>query len=88
MKAFLCEPRKSKSLLTQNKQTNKPSRGSGFPCGSAGKESACTVGDLGLIPGLGRSPGEGKGFPLQYSGLENSKDCIIHGVTKSRTQTE
>ena len=46
----------------------------GFPCGSAGKESACNVGDLGLIPGLGRSPGEGKGYPLQYSGLENSKD--------------
>ena len=44
----------------------------GFPCGSAGKESACNVGDLGLIPGLGRSPGEGKGYPLQYSGLENS----------------
>ena len=46
----------------------------GFPCGSAGKESACNVGDLGSIPGLGRSPGEGKGFPLQYSGLENSMD--------------
>ena len=44
----------------------------GFPCGSAGKESACNVGDLGLIPGLGRSPREGKGYPLQYSGLENS----------------
>ena len=46
----------------------------GFPCGSAGKESACSVGDLGSIPGLGRSPGEGKGYPLQYSGLENSMD--------------
>ena len=44
----------------------------GFPCGSAGKESTCNVGDLGSIPGLGRSPGEGKGYPLQYSGLENS----------------
>ena len=44
----------------------------GFLCGSAGKESACNVGDLGSIPGLGRSPGEGKGSPLQYSGLENS----------------
>ena len=54
----------------------------GFPCGSAGKESACNVGDLGLIPGLGRSPGEGKGYPLQYSGLENSMDYIVHGVTK------
>ena len=44
------------------------------------------MGDLGLIPGFGRSPGEGKGYPLQYSGLENSMDCIVHGVTKSRTQ--
>ena len=57
----------------------------GFPGGSAGKESTCNAGDLGFIPGLGRSPGEGKGYPLQYSGLENSMDCIIHGVTKSRT---
>ena len=46
----------------------------GFPCGSAGKESACSVGDLGSIPGLGRSPGEGKGYPLQYSGLENTME--------------
>ena len=58
----------------------------GFPCGSAGKESTCNVEDLGLIPGLGRSPGEGKGYPLQYSGLENSMDCIVHGVTKSQTR--
>ena len=57
----------------------------GFLYGSAGKESACNVGDLGLIPGLGRSPGEGKGYSLQYSGLENSMDCIVHGVTKSQT---
>ena len=49
------------------------------------KESACNVGDLDSIPGLGRSPGEGKGYPLQYSGLEKSMDCIVHGVTKSRT---
>ena len=55
----------------------------GFPGGSAGKESSCNVGDLGLIPGLGRSPDEGKGYPLQYSGLENSMDCIVHGLTKS-----
>ena len=48
-------------------------------CGSAGKESSCNAGDLGLIPGLGRSPGEGKGYPLQYSGLENSMDCISMG---------
>ena len=51
--------------------------------GSAGKESTCKVGDLGLIPGLGRSPGEGNRYPLQYSGLENSMDCIVHGVTKT-----
>ena len=54
-----------------------------FPCGSAGKESACSVTDLGLIPGLGRSPGEGKGYPLQYSGLENSMDCTVHRVAES-----
>ena len=54
----------------------------GFPGGSDGKEFACNVGDLGSIPGLGRSPGEGKGYPLQYSGLENSMDCIVHGVAK------
>ena len=47
----------------------------GFPCGSAGKESACNVGDLDSIPGLGRSSGEGKVYLLQYSGLENSMDC-------------
>ena len=58
----------------------------GFPGGSAGKESACNAGDLGSIPGLGRSPGEGKGYPLQYSGLENSMDCIVYGVAKSRTR--
>ena len=58
----------------------------GFHCGSAGKKSTCSVGNLGLIPGLGRSPGEEKGYPLQYSCLENSMDCIVHGVTKSRTQ--
>ena len=60
--------------------------GSGFPSGSAGKESARNAGDLGPIPGLGRSPGEGKGYPLQYCDLENSMDCIVHGVAKSRTQ--
>ena len=58
----------------------------GFPCGLAGKESACNAGDLDLIPGLGRSPGEGKGYPLQYPGQGNSVDCIVHGVTKSRTR--
>ena len=58
----------------------------GFRGGSAGKESACNVGDLGLIPGLGRSPGEGKGRPLQYSCLENSMDYIVHGVAQSQTR--
>ena len=58
----------------------------GFPCGSTGKGSACSVGDLGSIHGLGRSPGEGKSYPLQCSGLENPTDCIVHGVTKSRTE--
>ena len=58
----------------------------GFLCGSAGKESACNAGDWGSIPGLGRSPGEGKGHLLQYSGLEKSRDCIVLGVTKSWTQ--
>ena len=53
-----------------------------FPGGSAGKESACNVGNLGSIPGLGRSPGEGSGYSLQYSGLENSMDNVVHGVTK------
>ena len=57
--------------------------GGGFLGSSAGKESACNTEDLGLIPGLGRSPGEGKGYPLQYSGLENSMDHIVYGVTKS-----
>ena len=57
----------------------------GFPCGSAGKESACNAGNLASIPGLGGSPVEGKGYPLQYSGLENSMDCIVHGVAKSQT---
>ena len=54
----------------------------GLPWWLSGKESACNVGDLGFIPGLGRAPGEGKGYLLQYSGLENSMDCIAHGVTK------
>ena len=57
-----------------------------FSCGSAGKEFACNAGYLGSIPGLGRSPGEGKGYPLQYSGVENSMDSMVHGVAKSRTQ--
>ena len=55
----------------------------GLPGGSAGKESTCNVADLGAIPGLGRSPGEGKGYPLQYSGLENSMDSLVHEVAMS-----
>ena len=57
-----------------------------FPAGSDGKESAYNAGDPGSIPGLARSPGEGQGYPLQYSGLENSMDCIGHGVAKSQTR--
>ena len=56
----------------------------GFPGGSAGKASACNVGDLGLIPGLGRYPGEGKGYPLQYYGLENS----FHGLYSPQGRKE
>ena len=57
----------------------------GFPVSSAGKEFTCNAEDIGLIPGSGRSPGEGIVYPLQYSGLENSMNCIVHGVTKSWT---
>ena len=53
---------------------------------SAGEESAGNVGDLGSVPGLGKFPGEDNGYPLQSSGLENSMDCIVHGVSKNRTQ--
>ena len=56
----------------------------GFPCGSPGKASACNARHLGSMPGLEKSPGEGKGYPLQYFGLENSMDCIVHGVTMSQ----
>ena len=58
----------------------------GFPSSSAGEESTCKAGDPGLIPGLGRSAKEGNGYTLQYSGLENSMDGIIHGVAKSKTR--
>ena len=57
-----------------------------FPGGSDGKESACNAGDLGSIPGLEKSPGERNSYPFQNSGLENSMDCIVYGVTKSRTR--
>ena len=58
----------------------------GFSSSSIGKESACNAGDPGSIPGSGRSAGEGKGYPLQYPGLENSMDCIVHGVAKGQTR--
>ena len=60
----------------------------GFPRSSIGKEFACNARDLGSSPGLGRSPGEGKGYPLQDSGLENYMDCIVHGVCKESDTTE
>ena len=60
----------------------------GFPCSSAGKESACNAEDLGSVPGLGRSPREGKEYPLQYSGLENPMDCIVFGGHKESDMTE
>ena len=60
----------------------------GFPGGSAGKESVCYVRNPGSIPGLGRFPGEGNGYPLQYSGLKNSKDCIVLGVAEEADTTQ
>ena len=67
--------------------------GQGFLCGSVGKESACNEGDLSSIPGLGKSLGEGQGYPLQYCCLENSMDrealqSTVHGVTKESEMTE
>ena len=61
-------------------------RGTGSSHSSVGKVSACNAGDPGSIPVMGRSSGEGEGYPLQYSGLQNSMDCKVHGVTKSQTQ--
>ena len=63
----------------------------GLPCSSNSKKSACNAGDLGSIPGLGRSSGEGNGYPLQYSGLENAMDrgawwATVHGIAKSQTR--
>ena len=72
----ISHPRKVIFNITLRRDRLPPPVFLGFPCGSAGKESACSVGDLGSFPGLGRSPGEGKGYPLQYSGLENSMDCM------------
>ena len=65
----------------------RPGKGIGrVPGGSDGQKSTCSGGDPGSVPGSGRSPGQGNGYPLQYSGLENSMDCIVHGVLKSRTR--
>ena len=72
-------------LLAKGQILKKTSVFLGFTCGSASKESTCSVGNLGSIPGLERSPGEGKKYPLQNSGLENSIDFIVHGVAKSQT---
>ena len=75
----------SKHEYPEELTSRRPTNSLGFPGGSAGKESACNPGDLGSIPGLGRCPGEGNAYPLQYSGLEKPMDCIVHGVTKGRT---
>ena len=65
---------------------NKRKSAAGFPCGSTGKESTCNSGELDSVPGMEKSPGEGKGYPLQYSGLKNnSTDCIVLGVAESDT---
>ena len=66
-----------KKIISFKKEKSTP-----FPDHSVGKESTCNEGDPDWIPGLGRSAGEGIGYPLQYSGLENSMDCIVHGVAK------
>ena len=79
-----CEAQCAGSNVTTSHPS--PTLESGFPCGSSGQESACNAGDLDSIPGFERSPGEGKAYPLQYSGLENSMDCLVHGVAKSQTQ--
>ena len=82
----------TRALIKMKRRVNKSEREKqtsyiiGFPGGSTGKESACNTGDLSSIPGLGRFPGEGKGYPLQYSGLEISMGCIDHGVAKSQTR--
>ena len=75
-----------RGFLVEKGEANLMTHFMGFPGGSAGKESACNVGVLGSIPGLGRSPGKGNSYSLQYSGLENSMDSRVHGVTKSQAQ--
>ena len=95
-KYLLFIPKKAPFLMSEEPHSDrKPVGGPGdlvapalldFPGGSAGKEPACHTGDLGSIPGSGRSPREGKGYPLQYSGLEESMDGIVPEVAKSRTR--
>ena len=83
LKSWGTQPPGLSSMTSSSEASKKHNQG--FPCGSGGKESTCNAGDLGLIPGLGTSPGEGKGYPLHYSGLENSMDHIVYGVAKSWT---
>ena len=73
-------------MLNQENEGNSEWLEHGFSCGSVSKEFPCHASDLGSIPALGRSLGEGKGYSLQDSGLENSMDCIVHRVTKSQTR--
>ena len=81
-----CSHEIKRCLLLERKAMTNLNSVLGFPGGSAGKESTRNAGDLGSIAGLGRSPGEGNSYPLQYSGLENSMDCIVNGVAKSQTR--
>ena len=77
---------KELEVIRKTEVINKATNFCTLPGSSAGKESTCNVGNLESITGLGRSPGEGNGYPLQYSGLENSMDCVDHGVLKSWTR--
>ena len=80
-----CSPEALSPVLYLPLSKLPPKSPRGFHGGSGGKEPACNTGDLGLIPGLGRTPGEGNGYTRQYSGLENSMDCTVHRVAKSWT---
>ena len=93
-RALFCWKVEDKSLMpASSPHTARPCPGRAwrhlrrlYPCGSAGKRIGDSAGDLGSIPGLGSSPGEGKGYLLHYSCLENSTDCVVHGVSKSGTR--
>ena len=84
--SFLCQLKKKMHDLKVENYVLFGRLSEKFPGGSAGAESTCSAGDLGLITGLGRSPGEGKGYPLWYSGLGNSMDCVVHEIAKSQTR--